>query len=221
MRTDQYILLARLFQYPKEGYRENVNRCMNMLRERYPDAAESFTRFHDFVNSKTLYEVEEIFNITFHIQAICFLDLGYVLFGEDYKRGEFLVNMKREQAKINHDCGEELADNLPNVLILMAISNDKEFVEELAIRIVRTDLKKMLEEFKAGRMELRAKIMKKKHKAIIMEEYKTENITEGNVFQNALQSLLKVLEKDYQEEKYNEVNVEPSLGNFLHSCGTC
>jgi hypothetical protein len=103
----------------------------------------------------------------------------------------------------------------------MALSDDKEFVEELAVRIVKTALIKMLEEFKAGRMELRAKIMKKKHKAIIMEEYKTENITEGNVFQNALQALLLVLEEDFKDVKYQEVKVEPSLGNFLHSCGTC
>jgi hypothetical protein len=48
--------------------------------------------------------------------------LGYVLFAEDYKRGDFLVKVKNEQRKVNNDCGEELADNLPNILTLMVFT---------------------------------------------------------------------------------------------------
>ena len=216
MDKDQYIILSELFKYPKEGYQDNVKKCLFMLEEKYPNASKTFERFYDYIKDKTLYQVEEVFGFTFHIQAICFLDVGYVLFGEDYTRGEFLVNMKAEQAKINHDCEEELADNLPHVLQLMAISADKDFVDELAVRAVIPALEKMLVEFKASRTELRKKIMKKKQKAIIMEDIK-----EGNIYQNALQALLIVLQTDFAGIDYGDEKIEQSLSNFIPDCGTC
>jgi nitrate reductase assembly molybdenum cofactor insertion protein NarJ len=216
MNKEQYFILSELFKYPKEGYQDNVKKCMFMLEDKYPEAAKTFERFYDYIKDKTLYQVEEVFGFTFHIQAICFLDVGYVLFGEDYTRGEFLVNMKAEQAKINHDCEEELADNLPHVLQLMAISDDKDFVEELAVRAVIPALEKMLVEFKASRTELRKKIMKKKQKAIIMEDIK-----EGNIYQNAIQALLIVLQTDFAGIDFGDEKIEQSLSNFIPDCGTC
>ena len=216
MDKSQYFILSELFKYPKEGYQDRINECMFMLKEKYPEAAKSFERFYDYMKDKTLYEIEEVFGFTFHIQAICFLDVGYVLFGEDYTRGEFLVNMKAEQAKIGHDCEEELADNLPHVLQLMAISEDQPFVEELAVRAVIPALEKMLVEFKASRTELRKKIMKKKQKAIIMED-----IVEGNIYQNALQALLVVLQTDFKGIDFGDEVIEQSLSNFIPDCGTC
>src|SRR5690606_39347049 len=64
-----------------------------------------------------------------------YLDLGYVMFGEDYKRGAFLLNMQEEQIKINNDCGTDLSDNICNVLTLMTKSEDDVFVEDLVWRI--------------------------------------------------------------------------------------
>ncbi len=216
MERSQYLILAQLFRYPTVGYHDNVNSCADLLQERYPDAAKSFKRFADYINSKTLFEVEEVFGYTFHIQAICYLDIGYVLFGEDYNRGEFLVNMKREQAKINHDCGEELADNLPHMLQLLAKSDDMELVQELTVRAIIPAVEKMLEEFHQSRMELKAKVMKKKQKAIIMED-----IVDGNIYQNAIQALLFVLKTDFEGIEYDDKIAEPSLSNFLPNCGTC
>src|SRR5690606_8589547 len=126
---------AQLFEYPKEGYKENAISCMNLLKTNYPSAAESLQRFVDIIENKSIEEIEEIYGITFHIQSICYLYLGYDLFGEDYTRGEFLVNMKKEQAKIGHDCGTKLADNLPNVLKLLSISKDTVFINELVVRM--------------------------------------------------------------------------------------
>lgn len=218
---EAYSAIAQLFCYPDEGYSQKIEDCNAILKTDYPDAALLFQRFYDYAEGKSDVEWEEIFNITFHIQAICFLDLGYVLFGEDYKRGEFLVHMKKEQEKINHHCKGELYDNLPHVLFLMTESQDQEFVAELAVKVVRTALIKMLEEFQSARMELRAKIMKRKQKVILMENFKTLQAVEGNIYQNALQALLSVIETDFNFSSKNQVKTVPSLGNFLHQCGTC
>ena len=202
--------------YPREGYKEKVDACMEMLTNHYPEAAQSFKRFHNFIKSKNIFEIEEIFGITFHIQAICYLDIGYVLFGEDYSRGEFLLNMKKEQAKIKHDCGEELADNLPHVLQLMAISTDQTFIEELAVRALIPALEKILDEFKASRIELKQKVIRKKQKTIILE-----NIVDGNIYQNALQALYIVLKKDFEGITFNDKKIKQSLDNFIPTCSTC
>ena len=195
---EQYLKLSELFIYPKEGYAEKVKACMAFLENNYPEAASTFSRFANYIESKSLYEIEEVFGFTFHIQAICYLDIGYVLFGEDYSRGEFLVNMKNEQLKINHDCGEELADNLPHVLYLIAVSKDKDFIEELVRVALIPAVEKMLEEFDSGRMALRNKVIKKKQKAVIMED-----IADGNIYQNAIQALLIVLKTDFEKKNGN------------------
>jgi len=216
---EQYKILSELFVYPKEGYKESVKECMLLLENDYPDAASTFKRFNDFMESKGLFEIEEIFGITFHIQAICFLDVGYVLFGEEYSRGEFLRNMKVEQAKVNHDCREELADNLPHVLQLLAISKDDEFVQELAVRALIPAVEKMLGEFETGRMAMKQKVIKKKQKAVIME-----NIENGNIYQNAIQALLKVLMKDFEGIVYSEPEQEFAVdtkGFENAACGSC
>lgn len=215
MDRSHYKILANVFRYPTEGYHDRVNACYTMLQQNYPVAATKMERFVDFVNAKSLHEVEELFSLTFHIQAVCYLDIGYVLFGEDYKRGEFLVNMKREQRDANNDCGIELPDNLPNYLVLLAISDDMELVKELASRCLKVALEKMLTEFQASRMAIREKVMKKKQKVVLLK-----NIEEGNIFQNAIQALLEVVKEDFKGIDYHDEKLHPSLDNVIPNCGT-
>jgi len=212
---DQYNHLANLFRYPTEDYVEHVNSCATYLKDTYPDALAELKPFLDFVNSHELYEIEEVFGKTFHIQAICYLDLGYVLFAEDYKRGEFLVQMKNEQRKANNDCGDELADNLPNVLSLMAIMEDAEFLEEFAVRVVKPAMEKMLQEFDDARIALKDKVRKKKQKVILMEDLQNKNI-----YQHALQAIYMVVNADYTEVTYNDPVIVPTLGVDVLSCNS-
>jgi nitrate reductase assembly molybdenum cofactor insertion protein NarJ len=190
---------------------------MSFLKTEYPDAANEMQRFVDYINAESLENIEEIFGKTFHIQAICYLDIGYVLFGEDYKRGEFLVHMKHEQHKANNECGEELPDNLANVLALMTKIEDEEFLDELSVKVLMPALKNMLKEFDLARMELRNKILKKKHRVLIQQD-----IQYGNIYFNALKALLLVLEEDFQHVQYEVAEVAPAFGaNFLSNCGAC
>ncbi len=178
---------------------------------------QEFTRFSDYMARSTNEQIEEIFGKTFHIQAICFLDLGYVIFGEDYKRGEFLVKMKKEQRDNNNDCGIELADNIPNVLNLLTIHKDESFINELMVMIMIPAMEKMLTEFDASKLKMREKVMNKKTKVIIMRDIK-----DGNIYKNALSALLLVFKEDFKEVEYkNEVEIIPAYAkSFVHSdCG--
>ena len=212
---NQYNVLAELFRYPSEGYVARVNTCADYLKVYYPEAFAELKPFLEFVNEHTLHEIEEVFGKTFHIQAICYLDLGYVLFAEDYKRGEFLVQMKNEQRKANNDCGEELADNLPNVMSLMAIMKDEEFLEEFAVRVIKPALDKMLTEFDEARIALKDKVRKKKQKVILLEDMQNKNI-----YQYALQSIYSVVNADFKNVNYNDPVIIPTLGGDVLSCNT-
>lgn len=205
----QYQHLADLFRYPLPGYRENVEECVNYIQENYPSAYAKLFPFIEYVRSHSDHEVEEIFGKTFHIQAVCYLDIGYVLFAEDYKRGEFLVQMKKEQEKANVDCGEELADNLPNVLALMAVMEDVEFLQEFSIRIMKPAINKMLQEFEESRMSLKDKVRKKKQKVIIMDDVEFKNI-----YQYVIEALKEVVYIDYPAE-YDDPEIVPTLGGSI------
>ena len=214
----QYNALANLFRYPDNDYITHVNKCADMLKEYYPQAYEKLEPFVKGINSKSIVEIEELFGKTFHIQAICYLDLGYVLYAEDYKRGDFLVQMKNEQRKVGNDCGVELADNLPNALTLLPLLEDDDFREELSVRMYIPALETMLKEFDSSRIKLKDKVRKKKQKVILQEGI--ENI---NLYQFAIEATLGVLKSDFRTSKHVEEVVEPDVvSSFLPNCdGGC
>jgi nitrate reductase assembly molybdenum cofactor insertion protein NarJ len=211
---DQYRVLADLFRYPDADYIKNVNTCADNLKVRYPLAYEKLTPFLTWINDHNLFEIEELFGKTFHIQAICYLDMGYVLFAEDYKRGEFLVQMKRELAEANIDDRGELADNLPNVLMLMSVHQDKAFLNEFAGRVVKVALEKMIGEFNESRIALKDKVRMKKQKVIILE-----GLQNRNIYQFALEAIQSVINIDFTTE-YNDPTIVPNLGIDALSCGS-
>lgn len=207
---NQYKHISEIFRYPMEGYRWRVEDCYNYLLAEYPEAGRKLEPFVNYIRSHNDFEIEEIFGKTFHIQAICYLDIGYVLFAEDYKRGEFLVQMKKEQEKLKNDCGDELADNLPNVLTLMAQIPDHEFLIEFGERIMKPAIKKMLQEFEESRMALKDKVRRKKQKVVIME-----GVDNKNIYQNAIEALQFVVNADFKENRYNDPEIVPTLGGTI------
>tara|TARA_R110000782_G_scaffold270436_1_gene370935 strand:+ start:9185 stop:9907 length:723 start_codon:yes stop_codon:yes gene_type:complete len=211
---DHYTLLAELFRYPNQDIKTTVNEIQVFLDKNYPDAGDEFNRFSEFIANSTFYQIEEIFQKTFHIQAICFLDLGYVIFAEDYKRGEFLVNMKVEQEKYNNDYGHELADNLPYVLRLLPLHKDENFINELVVMVMIPALEKMLSEFDAAKVKIREKVMNKKQKVVIME-----GIKDGNIYKNVISAVLQVFKIDFADIKFEiEAEIIPAYAKaFLHS----
>lgn len=191
-----YSLLANLFRYPEEDFVLHLKEVQDFLDGFYPEAGKELHPFSKFMNNCPLDEREELFTKTFDVQPICYLDLGYVMFGEDYKRGAFLLNMQGEQQKINNDCGTDLPDNICNVLVLMTKSEDDRFIEDLVWRIFIPCVKKMIAEFNSARVDMKMRILRKKHRAIIQEE-----LNHGNVYKNCFTALLEVLRKDFGEKE--------------------
>ena len=215
----QYALMAEVFKYPTADIKQRILELIVMLKEQYPEAFQIIERYTDWIRDTEQHEIEEVYAKTFHVQAICFLDLGYVIFGEDYKRGEFLVNMKREQLEAENDCGPELPDNLANVLTLLPKLRDEELRDEIAGRVMIPALRMMLREFGEQRMRIRTSMLKKKHNALILEDQRN-----GNIYKDAIEALLFMLTNDFEEIAMHQVQpeIDPLRAAApVSECGTC
>jgi len=191
----QYELLAPLFEYPRAGYRERVRDIEDYLSGRYSDAATQLGRFVELLPADDLQTMQELFTRSFDVQAATTLDVGYVLFGDDYKRGILLANLNREHRTACVDTGTELADHIPNLLRLMAVIEDEEVLHDLAYAILGPALLEMIGEFSTERIEKRNKSYEKHYKTLIeTPAVATDAVT---LYQFALKSLYAVLKQDF------------------------
>jgi nitrate reductase molybdenum cofactor assembly chaperone len=165
-----YVLFADLFDYPSEELLTKLDDAKELVNENYPEAAESISEFSDFAKSSDIRKWEEIYTRTFDVQAITTLDVGYVLFGDDYKRGELLVHLSKEHTDAGNDCETELADHLPNLLRLLGKINNDDFKDDLVYFIVKPALKKIIAEFETTNIDKKNKIYEKHHRTIIQQE---------------------------------------------------
>ena len=213
-----YEHLATLFDYPRENYPAWVQAVYDVLAGRYVVAAAELDAFAGALPTEgepftpeALDEVQEIFTRTFDVQAITTLGVGYVIFGDDYKRGELLVNLGREHREAGVECGTELPDHLPNVLRLMARWEDRELAKEFAEEILHPALEKMIAEFGSKHMDHRNAMYKKHHKTLIASSGER-----GTLFRAPLSAALNVLKQDFGLSDWRP----PELDNdFLRSIG--
>ncbi len=210
--------LAALFDYPEADYPLQVQRAYALLEDRYPRAAAELQQFMEALASngetysaEALDEIQEIFTRSFDVQAITTLGVGYVMFGDDYKRGELFVNLSREYADIGIDCGTELADHLPTVLRLIARWQDEDLVAELVEELLHPALHQMIAEFGSQRIEQRNKLYRKHYKTLI-----ASSPTRGTMFRAPLAAVLEVLKEDFALSDWQPPEQD---NDFLRSVG--
>jgi len=190
-----YRLISSLFEYPDAAYPERVAQIKAFLDGEYPKAAEELGKFLEYLPANDVIAMQELYTRSFDVQAIATLDLGYVLFGDDYKRGELLANLNREHVDAKNDCGTELADHLPNILRLMSVLRDEELIEDLAYAIVGPALLEMIGEFDADRLEKKNESYRKHYKTLI--ETPAVRVEAVTLYKLALKSLYEVLKQDF------------------------
>lgn len=189
---DHYEKLAQIFSYPKSAYKDKVKEAEIVLINHYPETLSTFKQFSDFVISCSLNEITEIFTRTFDVQAITTLDVGYVLFGDDYKRGELLVNLNREHREAGNECNGELADNLSNLLPLLSKMKNHDIRTDLVDIIIMPGLNKIIKEFDSKNIVLKNKAYQKEYKTVL-------EVSEvfGKIFLIPLEIVYKIIEKDF------------------------
>ena len=212
-KFDHYNLFAGLFDYPGSDYASQIYAVNRFLQSYCSEAATHLRPFVEYMTKIEILEQQELFIRSFDVQALTTLDLGYVLFGDDYKRGELLVNLNREHREVNNDCGSELADYLANVLRLLPRLRDYNLREEMVSKIVAQALDRMIKGFEPNIIVLKEKYYQRKHKTII-DRPTDDHYT---VYQSALKALYTVLQKDFS---FQEIEAQEMTSDFLKNIAT-
>ncbi len=192
MNLSHYALLSHLFDYPQTHFHSLSLEVKQNLDLKYTKAHASLAQFISHATSMELKELQEIFTRSFDIQAATTLDVGYLLFGDDYKRGQLLVHLNQEHQKTKNSCGTELPDHLPNVLRLISKLKDQALIQELVSEILAPSILKMLSDFDPQRLEKRDALYEKVYQTVISIEKE-----KALLYQKALQTLYEVLIQDF------------------------
>jgi nitrate reductase assembly molybdenum cofactor insertion protein NarJ len=214
MNYAHYAKLAELLDFPGPGYAERATLLVDFLRGNYPDAATDVQLFLDAIPERTL-DLQELHTRTFDVQALTTLGTGYVLFGDDYKRGALLSNLNREHNDAENDCRGELSDHLPNVLRLIPKLKDPELLVELVEQILVPALMLMIREFEPQRIARKNATYQKHYKTLI----DSASGCDSTVYRLTLQAVLKVLARDFPVietmTKLSEWSARPQTVDFL------
>ncbi len=204
-----YHQIAGLFVFPqKKDFVTNVLEIQQYLNKKLPGAGKTLQPFTDVVSTVSPIELEDLYMRTFEVQSIVTLDIGYVVFGDDYKRGELLVNLNKEHKTYGIDCGGELADNLTNILKLINVLSDYKLRDDLVNKIVAPALVKMIAGFGDKQLAAKEKVYIKHHKTLLQ---KHESFT---IYKYALKALYQVLDHDFNIK----IHEQPERsGGFLSS----
>src|SRR3972149_5650106 len=166
MNYAHYCDLAELVDFPGPEFATRGRALADLLHDSYPDAEAEVALFLDSIPQKAL-DLQELYTRTFEVQAVTTLGVGYVLFGDDYKRGALLSNLNREHNDADNDCKGELADHLPNVLRLVPKLEDQALRGELAEQILVPALMLMIREFDPARIAKKNANYQKHYKTLI------------------------------------------------------
>jgi nitrate reductase molybdenum cofactor assembly chaperone len=111
--------LARLLEYPREGYSETVEESVRVVTAACPTAGAALEPFLEFVHAHPLSDLEEMFTRTFDNSPDRALEVGWHTFGENYTRGTFMVRMRQRLREVGVEESSELPDHLSHVLALI------------------------------------------------------------------------------------------------------
>jgi nitrate reductase molybdenum cofactor assembly chaperone len=144
-----YAILAGMFSYPSERENQRTADLRNIVMKYAPDLSNYLESFISHIENKKVEYRQEYFVSTFDVQPLCCLDIGYVLFGEDYRRGQFMANLRMEHRKAGNDCGKELPDHLPVILNLLPKLADEKFAEEIVWSLLIPAVNEMITGFRS------------------------------------------------------------------------
>jgi len=210
MRIEHYNELSTLFDYPNEDYYVHVDKMIDALSNRYPDASKELEAFLELL-PKDIYKLQELYTKSFEVQPVTSLEIGYLLYGDDYTRGEVMVHLNKEHKKVQNELGTELADHLANVLRLLPKMQDEHLVDELVTLMIAPAVEVMLKEYSAKNMEEKDKLYRKQYKTLIIPSVPV------GMFLHLIKALYLVLDNDFVLIKENKPFGDASFFGFLSS----
>jgi len=138
-------VLANSLEYPGDNWNTSVDHCGQWLTIQAPDVAAHFISFRRKVGELSIEKMQELYTQTFDLNPVCTLDVGYHVFGENYKRGELLAKLRETEAPFELGQANQLPDHLPLLLRLLSRLEDEELRLALIGEILIPALNKMIE----------------------------------------------------------------------------
>lgn len=126
MDSTVYAYFSALWEYPSPELRGRLPAYVAAVSAMLPEVATHLQRFRSTVDGLADADWEEMFVRTFDFNPDCALEVGWHLFGEDYKRGEMLAFLRGEMNRCGVPENGELPDHLGNLLRLLASGWDSD-----------------------------------------------------------------------------------------------
>ncbi|HLN21068.1 MAG TPA: hypothetical protein VK213_08270 [Bacteroidales bacterium] len=186
---NHYHSLAGMFSYPSEDLVLYIAEWKRIILKYGTDLNIYLDPFIDHIQKNARKKLEEYYVSTFYVQPVCCLDIGYVLFGEDSRRGQFMAHLAREHRMAGNDCCAELPDHLPVLLTLLPKLKDEEFANELVCSLIIPALDEMIECFR----------------------------NDDNLYKGLLRLIRKVLGKDFPETGYEQFRVNRRVSEQVNA----
>ncbi len=117
-------VFAELVSYPHEGVCDTADRLGGWLKQRHAAVYDAFEPFQKYIREARFAEIEECFTYSFDLNAAACLEVGWHLYGEDYRRGQFLAQMRQCLMQHHIEESQELPDHLSHCLKAAAILNE-------------------------------------------------------------------------------------------------
>lgn len=119
--AELYASLARMLDYPQE--KKSLLCALGTVQGHLAgeEVDCSLDRFGEFVTASTLAEIQEEYVATFDFNPVVAPYLGHHLFGDNQKKGEYLIALKGGYGLHGYKpLGNELPDHLPLILLFLA-----------------------------------------------------------------------------------------------------
>ena len=116
-----YATLARMLDYPQE--KEGLLTALGVVQGYLAGGQSkcSLASYGEFVTASTLAEIQEEYVATFDFNPSVAPWLGHHLFGDNQKKGAYLIALKGEYGRNGYTpLGNELPDHLPLILRFLA-----------------------------------------------------------------------------------------------------
>lgn len=139
-----YERFAPLLDYPDGKWQAAIESFGELYANEGSERSDAFTTFREKVMPLSLSELQELYTRTFDLSPVCALEIGYHLFGENYKRGVFLANLRETEAPFALGQEQQLPDYLPVLLRLLTKLDDEELRRSLIVDCMIPALEKML-----------------------------------------------------------------------------
>jgi nitrate reductase delta subunit len=144
------LTLADLLEYPDEEWARQLELCQRLVAGEGSEIAAAFLGFYRKVCGLSVSALQELYTRTFDLNPVCTLEVGYHLFGENYKRGIFLARLRETESRYYLGQEQQLPDYLPVLLRLLVKLDDDELRRDLITECLIPAVDKMKEALSHG-----------------------------------------------------------------------